>query len=119
MPIQVDKLTAVHSLQKVIDHTDYNRIRLALQRIKQPIRVTLEDMRCLDVIIDDDCWLCVDTCMNDRPVMAWVSFKTSGRSGLNESVACELRIYHIQGGLVMGKVLENIGKEIEKRLGAL
>jgi len=117
--IQIDKLTALHSLQKVIDHADYNRIRLALQRIKQPIRVTLEDMRCLDVIIDDDYWLCIDTCMNDRPIMAWVSFESSGRTGLNQSVVCELRLYHIHGGLVMGEVLENIGKELQKRLSTL
>ena len=74
--MQIDKLTAVHTLNKVIDHTDYNRIRLALQRIKQPIRVTLADMRCLDVIIENDCWICIDTCMNDCPIMAWVSFET-------------------------------------------
>ena len=119
MPMQIDKLTAVHTLHKVIDHTDYNRIRLALQRIKRPIRVTLEDMRCLDVIIDNDGWLCIDTCTNDRPIMAWVSFETSHRSGLNESVMCELRLYHIHSGLVMGEVLENLGKELQKRLDAM
>ena len=114
--MQIDELTAVHTLYKVIDYTDYNQIRLALQRIKPPIRVTLGDMRCLDVIIDNDCWLCIDTCMNDRPIMAWVCFETSQRSGLNEPVKCELRLYHIHSGLVMGEVLENIGKELEKRL---
>ncbi|MFB3058782.1 MAG: hypothetical protein ACE1ZB_03520 [Gammaproteobacteria bacterium] len=51
--------------------------------------------------------------------MAWVSFETSHRSGINESVTCELRLYHIHSGLVMSGVLENIGKELQKRLGAL
>ena len=117
--MQIEKLTAVHTLHKVIDHRDYNQIRLALQRIKQPIRITLENMRCLDVIIENDCWLCIDTCMNERPVMAWVGFATSQRYGLNEPVTCELRLYHIHSGLVMGEVLENIGKELQKKLDVL
>ncbi len=119
MPPLIDKLSSAHTLQKVIDPADYNRIRLALRRIGTPLRLTLENMRCLDVILDDEYWICIDTCAHERPVMAWTSFQISERSALHESVTCELRLYHVHGGLVMGEVMENIGHELQQRLDAL
>jgi hypothetical protein len=119
VPPLIDKLSAAHTLQKVIDPADYNRIRLALRRIGTPLRLTLENMRCLDVILDDKSWLCIDSCMDDRPILAWTSFQVSQRSALNEPVICELRLYHVHSGLVMGEVMENIGLELQQRLDAL
>lgn len=119
LPPRIDKMLAVHTLQKVIDPADYNRIRLALRRMGTPLRLTLEDMRCLDVILEEKYWLCIDTCANERPIMAWTSFQTSERSALHEAVTCELRLYHVHSGLVMGEVMENIGKELQQRLDAL
>jgi len=119
VPLRIDNLSSVHTLQKVIESTDYNRVRLALRRIRNPLRVTLDNMRCLDVILEDKFWLCIDTCMNDRPILAWTSFQISQRSALDESVTCELRLYHVHSGLVMGEVMENIGHELQQRLDAL
>ncbi len=76
-------------------------------------------MKCLDIILTDQYWLCIDSCMGDLPIMAWTAFEVSGRSALNASIACELRLYHFHGGLVMGEVIEGMGKVLQRQLDNL
>lgn len=115
----LDNHQTIHTLRKVIVAADYNRVRLALSRISNPLQLELTAMKCLDIILNDEYWLCIDNCMNDRPIMAWTAFENSDRSALNAPVACELRLYHVHGGLVMGEIIENLGQVIQRRLDAL
>lgn len=119
MPLQIESLPAVHTLRKFIPAEDYNRVRLALRRLENPLRFPLANMRCLEMILSDNFWLCIDSCKEDRPVLAWTGFETSNRSALHEAVACHLRLFHVHAGLVMGEILENIGVELQHRLDAL
>jgi hypothetical protein len=56
-----------------------NRARLALHRLGRPLRVAIGGHRGLEVILDDRCWLCVDSFHDDVPVLAWCRFDTKGR----------------------------------------
>ena len=112
----LDDIKTSHSLHKVIPAEDYNRVRLALSRLGPRLELELPSMRCLKMLITDQFWLCTDSCVGDQPIMAWTAFESSGRSALNAPVVCELRLYHAHAGKVMGEVLENIGKELQKRL---
>jgi hypothetical protein len=118
MPSLLDGLQPVHQLTRVISAQDYNRVRLALNRLGNPLRIPLEGMRCLEMILEDKFWICLDTCKFDRPVLAWVAFNTSGRSAIHESVSCELKFYHVHSGLIMGEVLETMGNVLQQRLDA-
>lgn len=106
-------------MHKIIAAEDYNRVRLALMRINNPLQLELTAMKCLEIILNDQYWLCTDSCMGNRPILAWTAFEVSGRSDLSASVACELRLYHTHGGLVMGEVLENLGKLLQQQLDNL
>ena len=119
MPNPLDDHLASHTLRKIIAAEDYNRVRLALRRISNPLQLELTSMKCLDIILNDQYWLCFDSCMGDRPILAWTAFEVSGRSALNASVACELRLYHVHGGLVMGEVMENLGQVLQQQLDNL
>lgn len=116
MPNPLDEHQATHTLRKVLPAEDYNRVRLALLRISNPLRIELQGMRCLEVILTDQYWLCFDACMNDCPIMAWTDFQCDHRSAIHAPVNCMLRLYHTHAGLVMGAVLEELGKSLHHKL---
>jgi hypothetical protein len=73
-------------------------------------------MKCLEIILTDQYWLCIDNCLGDRPIMAWTDFQLSDRSALHTPVSCMLRLYHVHAGLVMGEVLEVLGHVLSDKL---
>ena len=116
----LDNLKTSHTLHKVIPAADFNRVRLALLRLGNPLEIALTPMKCLEIILTDECWLCVDACMDNQPILAWTEFdKSEHNAALNASVRCELRLYHSHGGLVMGEVLENLGNQLQNKLNNL
>ena len=119
MPNFLDEFKTSHTLRKTIEAEDYNRVRLALSRLNTPLELDLTSMRCLEMLITDKFWLCTNSCVGNQPIMAWTAFETLGRSALDAPVACELRLYHYHAGMVMGKVLENMEKELKQKLDAL
>ncbi len=116
MPNPLDDHQASHTLRKVIEAEDYNRVRLALRRIGNPLHFKLTSMKCLDIILTDQYWLCIDTCMGDQPILAWTDFKPTDRSAIHTPVSCMLRLYHAHAGLVMGEVLEALGHTLSYQL---
>lgn len=114
-----DKLLALRTIPKLIQASDYNEVRMGLLRIANPLRIELNELRCVDCLLDDYAWVCVDQCHNDLPLLAWVAFETHNRSALNEPVRCELRIYHRHAGLIMGPALEALDHAITDRLDVL
>lgn len=109
--------TALRTFPKLIEAACYNRVRLALHRLGRPLRVAIGGHRGLEVILDDLCWLCVDSFHNDVPVLAWCQFDTRDRSNLQAPVRCSLEVYHLHGGLVMGSVLEVLEPALDQHLG--
>jgi len=101
-------------MPKSIEASVYNHVRLALRRLGCPLRVEVPGHRGLDVILDKETWLCVDSNADDQPVLAWISF--TGRDSLHEPVSCHLELYHRFAGLVMGSVLDALDEVLAERL---
>jgi hypothetical protein len=97
----------------------YNRVRIALSRIDNPLRIELINLRGLDIVIDDEVWVCVDRTLNDLPIFAWTDFEYSARNHLFEPVACRLRFYHNHADLICGTVLDLINRNLDARLSLL
>jgi hypothetical protein len=108
------ELPALRTWPKVLEAGCYNRVRLSLRRIANPLRVALPGHRGLEMILDDRVWLCVDALHDDQPILAWHAFEA--RNGLHEPVACRLHVYHMHGGLVMGTALEALDAVLRVRL---
>jgi len=105
-----DKLQPLRTMAKTIEANCYNHARLALSRIANPLRVILPDHRGLEVILENNLWLCVDTFNDDQPIMAWLDFDTRNHNqALHEPVPCKLQLYHMHAGLVMGSALDALG----------
>ena len=97
----------------------YNRVRIALSRIDNPLRIELINLRGLDIVIDDEVWVCVDRTLNDLPIFAWTDFENNARKNLFEPIACRLRFYHNHADLICGTVLDLINRNLEARLTRL
>ena len=97
----------------------YNRVRIALSRIDNPLRIELINLRGLDIIIDDEVWVCVDRTLNDLPIFAWTDFENNFRKNLFEPIACRLRFYHNHADLICGTVLDLINRNLDARLTRL
>ncbi len=91
---------------KTIEAACYNRARLALIRIANPLRLTLPRHRGLKAILSDKTWLVVDSLNSDNPVLAWSDFAKADRAALHEPVSCRLSLFHNHAGLIMGTALE-------------
>ncbi len=96
------ELPPMRILPKEIEATTFNLVRLALLRVADPLRVSLTDHRCLDVILSQQQWLCVDSCAEDQPILAWREFDMHHRDALHQPINCKLYLYHMHAGLVMG-----------------
>ena len=112
----LDEYPALRIMRKVITAEDYNRVRLGLLREHLPWHVPLKQFRCLSFILDSSVWVCVDECRDGMPILAWTRFKTQNRSGLDAPVECELRLYHMHAGLIMGSTLDALAVAITDHL---
>jgi len=110
----LDEYPALRVMQKSIAAEDYNRIRVGMLREHLPWRITLTQLRCLHCVLDDTAWVCIDESCNDLPILAWTKFRTAQRSALDSPIACELRLYHIHAGLLMGEALEALARAVSE-----
>jgi hypothetical protein len=106
----LDEYTPLRVMPKTIAAADYNLVRLGLLRRRTPLRLQLPRPRCLLAILEADAWVCVDECQNAVPILAWTGFKVHRRTALDAPVECELRLFHLHAGLVMGTALDAIAE---------
>ena len=97
--------------QSSVEAQYFNIIRLAQRRLSAPIRLQLKGLAKVDMIIDHDSWVCVDTTLNDLPIAAWTDFKSEGRDNLHEPIGCTLTYYHFKASAIVKNALE-ITKEL-------
>lgn len=94
----------------------YNRIRLGQIRLKTPLRLELAELRDIDVILEEDAWVCVETSLSDLPVLAWTEFEVEDRGALHEPVRCKLCLYNIHADLITETALKTIYEIVNDRL---
>ena len=117
MDTRIDNLHPLRIMPKTIEAACYNHVRLALSRLGNPLRVELPDHRGLEIILNSHHWLCVDSTHDDQPIMAWLDFDTSAHNqALHEAVPCQLRLYHMHAGLVMGSALDALSESLSEKL---
>jgi len=102
------ELLPLRIMPKVIEAATFNLARLVLLRVANPLRVSLTDHRCLDIILSQKQWLCVDACREDQPVLAWREFDMLHRDALHQPINCKLYLYHMHAGLVMGTARDSL-----------
>lgn len=116
MRSRLNDVPALKIIPSYVEATYYNRVRLALMRLGNPLRIELINTRGLDIILTDDEWVCVDRSVGDTPSLAWTGFDATERTGLHRPVSCQLRFYHSHADLICGTILDLVHRHIEKRL---
>ena len=109
----------IRTLPKTVQAPRFNRIRLSLLRVANPLRVSLRGrVGHGDMLLSDEEWLCVDRQAGDMPLIAWTNFKMNERSALDEPVLCTLHLYHSHAGLLIGPVLAALDEVLLDLLAA-
>ncbi|MDY6991207.1 MAG: hypothetical protein SVR94_01200 [Pseudomonadota bacterium] len=91
----------------------YNRIRLGLLRLRNPLRIEA-CLRDIDVILEDKVWYSVDCSMNELPIVAWDNFQR--RVSLHEPIRCRVSYYHAHADKIIDTLFEAIDAFLEKKL---
>lgn len=86
----------------------YNQVRLTQLRYQQAHRFALTGLRSLDVVLEDDAWICVDVSLNDCPILAWLDFAVARRENLSTPVRCTFCTYHAHAVVIVDRVLDQI-----------
>jgi len=102
--------------ETAVDAKYFNRVRIALKRLENPIRYAVPGLRSLDLLVGDEVWVCVDRSLNDLPVVAWTDFDVN-RGSLHEPVPCKVRYYHAYAAAVMRRSLDALEEYLDERLG--
>ncbi len=102
-------MLALRTLPSAIEAARFNRVRLALLRVANPLRVSLRGrVGHGDMLLGDTRWLYVDRDAGDLPLIAWTDFAVRGRSALTEPVSCNVHFYHSHAGLLLGSVMSDL-----------
>jgi len=103
-----------------LDANYYNHVQIALKALGQQIRFSLPKLLSLDLILQKDVWVVVDTALNDIPIIAWTDFQVQHRENLHEPIKCELHTWHTAADLIRDRTLEAmeliLGEELESKL---
>jgi hypothetical protein len=117
MSHSIENILSLRTMPKTIEAACYNQARLALLRLGNPLRVSLPDHRGLVITIHNNCWVCVDSFRDDQLIMVWQDFDTrKHNAALHEPVYCQLRLYHMQAGLIMGSALDALQQALAEMI---
>ena len=119
MKSRLNDIPIIKSVPSYVGATHFNRVRLSQLRLDNSLRLELFSLRGLDIVIEDDAWVCIDRTLGDLPVLAWTDFDKNNRQGLHQPVPCKLRFYHNHADLICGTVLDDLGRILERRLSKL
>lgn len=111
---RLDEIPILRSAATTVPAVRYNRVRLALRRLENPLRLELPRLRSLDMILEDEAWALVDRGLNDIPIVAWTDF--SPRTALHTPLHCSLHYYHGHAALVVDTALITMDHILAERL---
>lgn len=102
-----------------VDALYYNQVQTALKQLGPQIRLKIPKLKHLDLILQKDAWIVVDTVLNDIPVVAWTIFETENRDSLHEPIKCEIRFFHFAASMILNRTLEAMELMLGEQLAEL
>jgi hypothetical protein len=101
-----DEVPQLGSRAGKVDALYYNHVQTALKRLGTQIRLKIPKLKHLDLILQKDAWIIVDSVLNDVPVAAWTRFETESRESLHKPIQCEIRFFHYAASMILNRTLE-------------
>ena len=93
----------------------YNTIRLGILRIANPLILTLDKQPNIKCYLHSNKWIFVDTILHEFPLVVWRDFDLKNR-GIHEPVHCNVHVYHMMAGRLMGTGLYAVQDYINTEL---
>lgn len=115
MSINSSETSSLRIVSKTIDAGYYNRVRLGLLRLGDPLRIELPELH-VEVVFRDQHWACISK-ETQSPLLLWTDFN-GRRDALFAPVACTLHLYHVHAGLLAAIALEATHDILRQRLNA-
>ncbi len=103
----------------IIEAHYFNTVQTALRRLGAELSLSIPGLKTLDLILQPDAWIVVDRALYDVPIAAWTEFDTGRRETLHKPVHCQLRLYHVNAGMIIKRVLDSMEQILGERLDAL
>jgi len=94
----------------------FNLVKLALLRLKSPIEFSIPDLKNIEILLDEETWICFDSSLNDIPILAWTDFEIAHRETLHEPISCQLYCYHMHAKKILDKVMQETHSILDARL---
>lgn len=116
MKTRIDNLPRYQTSDSSIAAPLINLVKLALIRINSPLQFSANGLRNIEVILEHEYWVCIDSSLNDIPVFAWTQFETRGRSDLHTPIPCKLYSFHAHADLIVDTIKEDIQIQLKARL---
>lgn len=111
-PQELARYEALRVYPKRIPAECWNAVRLALRRHGRPLSIELRGMRAVSCELDEAAWVVWGPPhYGAAPLMAWTAFARP-HAALHLPVSCELRLYHLHAGLLMGPALEAVEQTV-------
>lgn len=101
-----DEVPQLASRKGKVNALYYNHVQIALKKLGPQIRLKIPKLKHLDLILQKEAWIVVDTVLNDIPVVAWVNFKVEDRDTLHKPIECEIRFFHFAASMILNRTLE-------------
>ena len=111
---RLNEIPTLKSLPGSVQAARFNRVRLALHRLENPMRIELTGLRSMDFILEDQVWAIVDRNLNDIPVVAWTDFEP--RNTLHQPIPCTMRVYHLHADVIIEQALQKLDDILDTRL---
>lgn len=110
MKSKLENLPCYSRYHSKMEASIFNPIRLAQIRKgagdQHALRIQIKQLRHLDLLVDDETWICVDRDQNDIPIIAWLNFKVHDRQDLFNAIDCDVYSYHAHADKIEQRVLE-------------
>ena len=104
--IRHDEVPQLSSRPGKVNALYYNHVQTALNHLGNQVRLKIPKLKHLDLILQKDAWIIVDTVLNDIPIAAWTNFEINNRESLHEPIQCEIRYFHYAATMVLNRTLE-------------
>lgn len=99
----------------------FNHVQTGLHRLHEKLRYQLPGLKYLDLILQKDAWIIVDSVLHDMPIVAWTNFKVEHRDSIHEPIECEIRLFHYAAHMIIDSSLEAmellLGEELSADVG--
>lgn len=113
---RLDNIPVYQQRPYSVSAVDFNRAAIAIKRFGEPVRIPLTGLRSLELVLDHESWVVIDTALNDVPVLAWTDFSRTGRAALHEPVPCVLKAYHAHALVILSKVTARMESVLHERI---